>query len=677
MADTRVYNIALSPDGNYLYANAESAGGNTIFRWNGKDLSTRTLVSSGSGSSDDLWMARGANHINYIGKINTNDGTVERGTINASISSKGLNTTRARDGDIIATNDNVYTAGYSAAHIPDRDAWSIDGIRVNQGSRNGYAGPDGYIMSLPASLDNREFWLVPSKWRSQSEFRTLSENNGKVLLGGFTNGGEAITSSNAIQPFNAEGNAKSNANTDAYFMYIDTENYRKPATENGQNNPYSDVDGNTDIDENENNISDPDLPDENQVPNVADNDPRVVCGLNSFREKIFDGRNQSTLLREKCVDEINYNWNNSGPENQKDTFSANFEGVFEFEPGLYEFNIKSDDGVRIKLNGQTLLDEYRNQRASFARRSNLAGEVRIEVDYFENFGGAMIEFDWVIVADEVTEITCAENAFIGFYANSRDVLDEGFDLIRCDESIDFNWGSVSTAPEINIESFNAVWQTTRDLDYGTDQFTTTSDDGVRLYINDNLVIDEWKDNAPKTYNTDPINLSGDTEIRMEYYENRGGAVAELSWNKLLSDQDIANPCPDNQFKASYYNDRNFASRPVRVECLDQNSFKYDWKDGAPDKLNRNNFSIVWEGNFDFDDGNYKFNTVADDGVRVFVDGNQVIDGWKNQAPTKYSTDSINLNGKKNIRMEYYENRGGAVAEFNWVKLGNSKINCNT
>ena len=47
MADTRVYKLALSEDENYIYAAGESAGGNTIFRYNGLDLVTKTARDTG------------------------------------------------------------------------------------------------------------------------------------------------------------------------------------------------------------------------------------------------------------------------------------------------------------------------------------------------------------------------------------------------------------------------------------------------------------------------------------------------------------------------------------------------------------------------------------------------------------------------------------------------------
>jgi hypothetical protein len=63
-------------------------------------------------------------------------------------------------------------------------------------------------------------------------------------------------------------------------------------------------------------------------------------------------------------------------------------------------------------------------------------------------------------------------------------------------------------------------------------FWTNTDDGVRLWIDDVLIIDDWEDQGPTDNNSPRIPLVAGTlyDIRMEYYENGGGAVARLSWD---------------------------------------------------------------------------------------------------------------------------------------------------
>jgi hypothetical protein len=75
---------------------------------------------------------------------------------------------------------------------------------------------------------------------------------------------------------------------------------------------------------------------------------------------------------------------------------------------------------------------------------------------------------------------------------------------------------------------------------GTYRFYTRVDDGTRLWVDDNLVIDEWHDSGPTTYSYD-IYLTEDWHsVRMEYYERSGGALAQLAWAGKPSTTTTAN-----------------------------------------------------------------------------------------------------------------------------------------
>jgi len=57
----------------------------------------------------------------------------------------------------------------------------------------------------------------------------------------------------------------------------------------------------------------------------------------------------------------------------------------------------------------------------------------------------------------------------------------------------------------------------------------TVDDGARLFINGHLLIDAWRDQSPTPYTGDIYLPGGPVTAQMEYYENVGGAVAQLNW----------------------------------------------------------------------------------------------------------------------------------------------------
>jgi PA14 domain len=66
---------------------------------------------------------------------------------------------------------------------------------------------------------------------------------------------------------------------------------------------------------------------------------------------------------------------------------------------------------------------------------------------------------------------------------------------------------------------------------GTYVFQTESDDGVRLWVNNQLVIDNWTKHAPTLNNSPSITLAANSanSIKLEYYDGGFGAVIRLRW----------------------------------------------------------------------------------------------------------------------------------------------------
>ena len=105
-------------------------------------------------------------------------------------------------------------------------------------------------------------------------------------------------------------------------------------------------------------------------------------------------------------------------------------------------------------------------------------------------------------------------------------------LTRADATVDFDWAYGSPDPAVPSDSFAVRWTgTVTPAASETYTFYTTSDDGVRLWVNGQLIVDNWTDHAA-TENSGTITLvAGQAyDIRMEMYENGGAAVAKLAWS---------------------------------------------------------------------------------------------------------------------------------------------------
>lgn len=120
-----------------------------------------------------------------------------------------------------------------------------------------------------------------------------------------------------------------------------------------------------------------------------------------------------------------------------------------------------------------------------------------------------------------------------------------------------------------------------------------------------------------------------------------------------------------QYRAHYYNGRNLGPNPSVNRC-EGYPINFDWGGGSPvSGIGSDNFSVRWLGTANFSSGNYTFIARADDGIRVWFDQNLIIDAWRDQGPTEYRVSRYVSGGTHKIQVDYYENGGGAVAQFRW------------
>lgn len=116
----------------------------------------------------------------------------------------------------------------------------------------------------------------------------------------------------------------------------------------------------------------------------------------------------------------------------------------------------------------------------------------------------------------------------------------GSRVLRTDASINFSWGSGVPVAGIAADSFSIRWSgEIQPLYSETYSFYTTSDDGVRLWINNQLLIDNWTDHAA-TVNQATLSLLANQKyaIRLEYYENTGDATIKLEWSSTQQSRQI-------------------------------------------------------------------------------------------------------------------------------------------
>lgn len=132
------------------------------------------------------------------------------------------------------------------------------------------------------------------------------------------------------------------------------------------------------------------------------------------------------------------------------------------------------------------------------------------------------------------------------------------------------------------------------------------------------------------------------------------------------------PVPNDRWRLEIWDNRDLSGDPVEVryDAPGSNGFRFAWGNGGPSACaGSDNFSVCFQRYADFStSGNYIFDTSTDDGVRLWVDDELIIDRWRDMPRTTHTGNIYLAAGSHDIKMEYYENMGGAHAELSWGLL---------
>lgn len=139
---------------------------------------------------------------------------------------------------------------------------------------------------------------------------------------------------------------------------------------------------------------------------------------------------------------------------------------------------------------------------------------------------------------------------------------------------------------------------------------------------------------------------------------------ELFGTKPAYTPPAPSPAGGSGLMGYYYSDMNFGRQMLtRVDSL----INFSWDHGSPaPQMPSDYFSVRWFGKIKVDaDGDYTFYTWSDDGVRLYIDGNLIINNWTDHM-VMWDKGVIYLTaGYHEIRLEYYENTNGAFIKFYW------------
>lgn len=335
-------------------------------------------------------------------------------------------------------------------------------------------------------------------------------------------------------------------------------------------------------------------------------------------------------------------------------------------PGTYRFTATMDDGMRVFVDNNPVIDVwYDGQEHTVTADVPLSGGNHdIRVKYYEAGGEAVARVNWALVSGG-TAVWRAEYSTI---PPSPAILV----VVRDEGQINHTWtGSpVSGVPGQSYPVLGALEQQFV-AGCGRLPLLVTADDGVRLWVNNQLVLDQWRDQPATPFTVNVSVAGGAVPVRMEHYDNGGTAIAALTWAKISG-----SPAPAPQPPTISPVARRILStmtawlvEPVVVRNDSAIDFVWGSSSPIPNTLDSDRFSVRWTQTVNLPAGQYTFTANSDDGVRVWVNGQQIINAWNIHNVQAFSG-AINLpGGPVEIRMEYFEYTGLAEARLTWSQIG--------
>jgi hypothetical protein len=240
--------------------------------------------------------------------------------------------------------------------------------------------------------------------------------------------------------------------------------------------------------------------------------------------------------QDKLTVDDNWGFGSPLPSMPVDFFSATYERTYSFPQGYYKLNVLADDGARVFIDHDLVIDEWHQASGiQYSASRWLSGVHSLRIEYLELVGSANIRFSlefspnpppWQATYHEGAPNRGAQKAAQGEFSGTMQLQN--------------TWGNQSPFPSVlPADGWSGRWVGRFDFTGGNYLFRAQADDGVRVYLNDTMVINGWSD-GQHNMSTPFRNVGpGRHTVTVEYYDRYGYAYLQVWWYVDLSSPSIA------------------------------------------------------------------------------------------------------------------------------------------
>jgi hypothetical protein len=213
-------------------------------------------------------------------------------------------------------------------------------------------------------------------------------------------------------------------------------------------------------------------------------------------------------------------------------FGGRFSREVDFPGGDYVFSLGYDDGARLKIDGETVIDGWGAANQHYETRHLEAGRHQVTVECYDRFGGAALTAFWWGPGFELArEAQDVSQWYAEYWGNPTLWWDPVVTVVEGDGPLDHEWSWRAPADKLPADHFSSRFRRTVTLDAGRWRFNLFADDGVRFWIDALLVVGEWQPQRSRF--TPVVTLGGGNhQIAVEHYEHEEAADLELDWERV-------------------------------------------------------------------------------------------------------------------------------------------------
>jgi len=382
---------------------------------------------------------------------------------------------------------------------------------------------------------------------------------------------------------------------------------------------------------------------------------------NGLQGQYFSGMAFNTPALTRIDATINFNWADSpGTGVPSDQFSVRWTGQVEaLYSETYAFYTQSDDGVRLWVNGQQLVNNW-TDHASTENSGSIAltagQKYALTMEFYDSASAAIAILSWSgahttkQVIPQVQLYASGANALCG-------TAKEGAALrLACPTG--------QTIATVGFASYGTPSGSCGTFTTGVCNAATSASVLSQACVGKascSVTANNATFGDPCPYTTKQL-------------------FAQVTCSPPVSALDAGAPAPDTGqatdmvtaapvgtgtgLRGDYFNGMSF---DTLVTTRTDPTVGFDWEASPATGVSADQFSVRWTGQVQpLYTQAYTFYTLSDDGIRLWVNGQQLVNNWTDHASTENSgTLALTAGQKYDLKLEFYDNASAAIASLSW------------